>query len=109
MREICLSGSTSGRWKRGKGSYSGTGNRKGRSHARLLLNYRATSRLYSDPSPFPTQVVGQTMQHWLGDTDFNGVRGAEALAKLLEAERGDWQRLWEEVAALRRQAQPKEK
>ncbi len=54
-------------------------------------------------------VVGQHMQHWLDDADFNGVRGAEALAKLPEAERGDWQRLWEEVAALRQQAQPKEK
>ncbi len=54
-------------------------------------------------------VVLQRMQHWQGDTDFNGVRGAEALAKLPEAERGDWQRLWEEVAALRQRAQPKAK
>jgi Flp pilus assembly protein TadD/tRNA A-37 threonylcarbamoyl transferase component Bud32 len=54
-------------------------------------------------------VVGQIMQHWLDDTDFNGVRGAGALAKLPEAERGDWQRLWEEAAALRQRAQPKQK
>ena len=54
-------------------------------------------------------VVLQQMQHWLGDTDFNGVRGTAALAKLPQAERGDWQRLWEEVAALRQRAQPKEK
>jgi serine/threonine protein kinase len=50
--------------------------------------------------------VGQHVQHWLGDPDFNGVRAAEALAKLPQAERGDWQRLWEEVAALRQRAQP---
>ena len=40
------------------------------------------------------------MQHWLDDTDFNGVRGAEALAKLSESERGGWQRLWEDVDGL---------
>jgi len=32
------------------------------------------------------------------------VRGAESLAKLPQAERGEWQRLWEEVAALRQWA-----
>lgn len=40
----------------------------------------------------------------VSDTDFKGVRGAEALAKLPQAERSDWQRLWEEVAALRQRA-----
>jgi tetratricopeptide (TPR) repeat protein len=54
-------------------------------------------------------VVFQRMQRWLDDTDFNCVRAADALAKLPEAERADWQRLWEEVAALRQRAQPKEK
>jgi hypothetical protein len=37
----------SGEWKRGKVGYSGTGSRKGRQHARLHLNHRATPRLYS--------------------------------------------------------------
>ena len=32
-------------------------------------------------------VVAQQMQNWLSDPDFNGVRGAEALAKLPEAGR----------------------
>jgi hypothetical protein len=49
-------------------------------------------------------VIGQRMQHWLQDTDFNGVRGAEALGRLPEAERGDWQKLWDEVEALRQRA-----
>src|SRR5262249_45188557 len=39
-------------------------------------------------------AVAQTMQHWLADIDFNGVRGKEALAKLPEAERQAWQQLW---------------
>ena len=46
----------------------------------------------------------QQMAHWLEDTDFAGVRGSEALARLPETERKDWQRLWEEVEALRKEA-----
>jgi hypothetical protein len=54
-------------------------------------------------------AVAQRMQHWLLDTDFAGVRGVESLAQLLEAERQPWQKLWEEVEALRQRAaeQPK--
>jgi tetratricopeptide (TPR) repeat protein len=44
-------------------------------------------------------AVAERMQHWLQDTDFAGVRGAEALGKLPEAERQDWQKLWADVAA----------
>ena len=36
--------------------------------------------------------------HWLDDSDFAGVRGPKALAKLPEAERRPWQKLWEDVA-----------
>jgi tetratricopeptide (TPR) repeat protein len=49
-------------------------------------------------------VVAQRLQHWLQDRDFAGVRGAEALAKLPEVERQQWQKLWEEVEALRQRA-----
>ena len=45
------------------------------------------------------------MQHWQQDTDFAGVRGPEALAKLPEAERQEWQKLWAEVAELLAEAQ----
>jgi serine/threonine-protein kinase len=53
--------------------------------------------------------ITQRMQHWLQDTDFAGVRGSEALAKLPEVERKDWHKLWQEVEALRKLAaqQPK--
>jgi hypothetical protein len=43
-------------------------------------------------------AVAEKMQHWLRDPDFNGVRGPEALAKLPEAERLGWQKLWADVA-----------
>jgi hypothetical protein len=54
--------------------------------------------------------VGQQTQHWLHDPDFNGVRGLDALPRLPEAERRDWQKLWEDVEALRQRAagSPKE-
>jgi eukaryotic-like serine/threonine-protein kinase len=54
-------------------------------------------------------MIAQRMQHWLKDDDFAGVRGAESLDRLPEAERKEWQKLWEEVEALRQRAaqQPK--
>jgi hypothetical protein len=47
------------------------------------------------------------MQHWLQDADFTGVRGPKSLAQLPEAERKEWQKLWEEVEALRMRAMGK--
>jgi hypothetical protein len=44
-------------------------------------------------------AVSQQMKHWLADPDFAGVRGPEALAKLPEGERPDWQKLWADVEA----------
>jgi hypothetical protein len=38
------------------------------------------------------------LQHWQQDPDFGGVRGPEALARLPEAERQAWQKLWGDVA-----------
>jgi hypothetical protein len=39
------------------------------------------------------------MRHWLGDPDFAGVRGPEALGRRPDAERQEWQTLWADVAA----------
>jgi tetratricopeptide (TPR) repeat protein len=52
-------------------------------------------------------LLAQTMQRWQQDTDFAGVRGPEALAKLPEAERQEWQKLWNDVIALLNQAHGK--
>jgi serine/threonine-protein kinase len=49
-------------------------------------------------------VIAQRMQHWLTDRDFNLVRGHANLAQLPEAERQEWQKLWQEVEALRQSA-----
>ena len=47
-------------------------------------------------------LVRARMQHWQQDPDFNGVRGGGALAKLPEAERHEWRKLWQEVEELRK-------
>ena len=50
--------------------------------------------------------VEKMMQHWQQDADFARVRG-DALAKLPEAERNEWRKLWEDVAELLKKAQEK--
>jgi hypothetical protein len=67
-----------------------------------------TRQLEKDPDKWRPEVA-RKMNHWLMDRDFDGVRGPEALAKLPEAERGDWQQLWEEVGALLKRAEAKDK
>jgi hypothetical protein len=53
-------------------------------------------------------VVQQRLQYWLQDTDFGGVRG-DAVNKLPESERHEWEKLWAEVEAVRqRAAKPQE-
>jgi uncharacterized delta-60 repeat protein len=47
-------------------------------------------------------AVTKRMRHWQKDHDFIGVRGEMALAKLPEAERQEWHKLWREVDELRR-------
>jgi tetratricopeptide (TPR) repeat protein len=51
-------------------------------------------------------AVRQELQHWQKDADFAGVRGQDALAKLPEAERAAWQKLWADVDALRQRMEP---
>jgi serine/threonine protein kinase/Flp pilus assembly protein TadD len=51
-------------------------------------------------------AVRQVLRYWKQDSDLAGVRG-EALAKLPEAERQAWQRLWDDAAALLRRAEVK--
>jgi serine/threonine-protein kinase len=52
-------------------------------------------------------VVRERLQHWQQDTDFAGVRGPEALTKLPELERQQWQQLWLDVAVTLARAEGK--
>jgi hypothetical protein len=49
----------------------------------------------------------QQLMHWQQDADFAGVRGPEALARLPEAERPGWRKLWSDVADTLARAQGK--
>jgi serine/threonine-protein kinase len=60
-----------------------------------------------DKEPDKGPLLIQNLQHWLADADFAGVRGPEALAKLPEAERPAWQKLWDDVADTLTRAQAK--
>ena len=58
-------------------------------------------RRWLDKGPDNVRLaIGERMQHWQQDKDFAGVRGPAALAKLPEAERQDWEKLWADVADL---------
>jgi serine/threonine-protein kinase len=48
--------------------------------------------------------VRQTMRHWQTDGDLAGVRAKDALARLPDKERKQWEQLWAEVDALVRRA-----
>jgi serine/threonine protein kinase len=57
----------------------------------------------------PNLRVRQEVMHAQKSPDFHGVRDAAALAKLPEAERQEWQNLWDEVEELRKRAVPDER
>ena len=52
----------------------------------------------ADPGNKP--LVAKALHHWKADADLAGVRDADGLAKLPEAERTEWIKLWGEVDAL---------
>jgi tetratricopeptide (TPR) repeat protein/tRNA A-37 threonylcarbamoyl transferase component Bud32 len=55
-------------------------------------------------TPQARALVQQTLRHWQEDPDLAGVRDAAALAKLSEAERADWKKLWADVEATLKKA-----
>jgi hypothetical protein len=70
----------------------------------LQADLAAWRRLLEQEPAKAGPTVMQQMQHWQNDADFAGVRGSEALERLPAAERPDWQKLWQEVEALRQRA-----
>jgi tetratricopeptide (TPR) repeat protein len=55
---------------------------------------------FEDDETTVRPIVRQQMQAWLADPDSAAVRDPEALARLPEGERQDWQKLWTEVEEL---------
>ena len=82
--------------------------------ARTRLRNQARTWLHDDLAawgkqldsgkPVDLALVTGKMRHWQQDADLALVRDADALAKLPEGERAEWQKLWQDVAALRKRA-----
>jgi hypothetical protein len=70
----------------------------------LRADLEAWCRLLEKGPDKDRPAIAQQLQHWLVDTDFAGVRGPDALDRLPEAERRDWEKLWQEVDTLRQRA-----
>jgi tetratricopeptide (TPR) repeat protein len=67
----------------------------------LRTDLAAWCQLLEKESGKARPVVLDNTQLWQQDKDLAGVRGWDALAKLPEAERKEWQKLWAEVDELR--------
>jgi hypothetical protein len=70
----------------------------------LQAELAAWSKL-QDAQPQSRSLVLQTLQHWRQDTDLAAIRDAAALAKLPQAERKEWEKLWADVDAQLNRAQ----
>ena len=73
----------------------------------LRADLDAWGQLLNKESDKIRPLLVQQMRHWLADTDFAGVREPEALAKLPEAERQAWQKLWNDISDMLKRAQEK--
>jgi serine/threonine protein kinase/Flp pilus assembly protein TadD len=73
----------------------------------LQADLAAWNKELAKNTPQARAAVRNTMLHWQTDSDFAGVRGTEALAKLAEAERQLWEKLWKDVDDLLKRAQEK--
>ena len=62
-------------------------------------------RLDSGKSADIALVAGK-IRHWQQDAALAAVRGSDALAKLPEAERAEWQKLWQDVETLLQRSTP---
>jgi hypothetical protein len=72
----------------------------------LRAELEARRRLL-EQGPAQDLTLVHNMKDWLGDPSFVGVREPDALARLLEAERQAWQRLWADVRDTLARAVPK--
>jgi serine/threonine-protein kinase len=83
---------------------------RARLRAQALAWLRADLALWGKAAtggdPNTVAAVRQTLRHWREDADLAGVRDADALVKLPEAERADWRKLWADVDALLQKAAP---
>jgi serine/threonine-protein kinase len=69
----------------------------------LKAELAASSKILESGAPAERTKIAESLQRWQVDVNLASVRDADALAKLPETERKDWQDLWADVeAALKR-------
>jgi serine/threonine-protein kinase len=66
----------------------------------LKAELAAWSKVLDNGTPEARKNVQQKLAHWKVDPDLAAIRDKDALAKLPEAERKEWEALWGEVDAL---------
>jgi hypothetical protein len=71
----------------------------------LRAELAAWSKVLDSGDPKARAAVAQILRHWKGDSDLAGVRDADVLSALPEAERKEWQALWADVDALLKKAE----
>jgi tetratricopeptide (TPR) repeat protein len=97
----------------GKGKGAAKLDDKERAHLReqarswLQADLALRTRQAASGKPADKVEVQAKLRHWQRDTDLASVRDKEALARLPEAERAKWQKLWAEVAVLLKKAEAK--
>ena len=72
----------------------------------LKAELAAWTKLLESGPPQARPFIAQILYHWKADTDLAGIREADALAKLPEAERKEWQTLWADVDAMLAKSKP---
>jgi serine/threonine-protein kinase len=66
----------------------------------LRADLAAWTRPVAGGKPADRAAVRKVMRHWQWDADLAGLRDKEGLGQLPESERQQWQKLWDDVAAL---------
>jgi hypothetical protein len=77
---------------------------RGKALGWLRAEFDAWAKALDGGDPRARPAFASILQHWKVDPDLASLRDANALAKLPEAERKDWQALWADVDALLKRA-----
>jgi tetratricopeptide (TPR) repeat protein len=70
----------------------------------LRAEFKAWYQLLDSGSPQARTSIAKALAHWKQDSSLAGIRDSEALARLPEAERKEWQTLWADVDSLQSRA-----
>jgi hypothetical protein len=70
----------------------------------LRAEYKTWDQLFQSGAPQARPFIADALRHWKQDPDLAGIRDDEALARLPQPERKEWQALWADVGSLQSRA-----